>query len=234
MNLSNFTTNKITGNKSLRLYLIFIGAILMFIVSIFMEFSIYAETINKNIAQNVIRLHVIANSDSRSDQDLKLAVRDFLLNKISKDVGKESNVSECIKYLNKNLCKLQDETEAFLTAKGQNKKVKFLLGEYNFPTKHYKDISLPAGHYASVRVILGNGNGKNWWCVLFPPLCFDKNTNGKLSEDGSRKLKNALSDEEYKIITSSDGKIPFKLKFKVVEIFQNSQIKWVGLMQRLF
>jgi stage II sporulation protein R len=95
---------------------------------------------------------------------------------------------------------------------------------------------LPAGHYQALRVVIGKGEGSNWWCVLFPPLCFVDVTHGTLPDNIKENLKNALTSEEYNIITSvdSDSEIPVKIRFKVVEFFQNSRIRFTGMISKIF
>lgn len=110
------------------------------------------------------------------------------------------------------------------------------MGSFPFPTKMYGDITLPAGTYEALRVVVGEGEGQNWWCVMFPPLCFVDATHGTIPDSVKEDLKNVLTKEEYSIVASADqeDEIPIEIKFKVVEIFQGSKIKVTGAINKLF
>ncbi len=170
----------------------------------------YATSVNSNLSQNIVRLHVIANSDSSSDQNLKLKVRDAILMKTKSDFTKKSDVKEKLDEYKK----VAEET---IKQNGYDYTVDVSYGNFRFPTKHYNNISLPAGFYDAVRVTIGSGKGKNWWCVMFPPLCFiDGTTDTAYAEE---KLSNLLDEESYDIITSGQtGSFPFEIKFKIVEL----------------
>ncbi|GAE88716.1 stage II sporulation protein R [Acetivibrio straminisolvens] len=196
----------------------------------------YSENVSNGLADNIIRLHVLANSDSPEDQQLKRDVRDVVINFMK---GKLENVKdlETTKRI------IEENSEAIKQValneiKRQNKDydVKVMLGKYPFPTKVYGDISLPAGNYQALRIVIGNGEGQNWWCVLFPPLCFVDATHGTVPDSVKNDLKEVLSDEEYCLITTldKDEEIDIEIKFKIVEMFQNSKIKIASAMNRIF
>ena len=109
--------------------------------------------------------------------------------------------------------------QTVIANEGLNYNVSAEVGNFHFPTKVYGNISLPAGYYDALRIKIGNAKGQNWWCSLFPPLCFVDISSGVIDESSKDNLKENLSDEEFAIITSSDEKI--KLKFKLLEIFSN-------------
>ena len=96
------------------------------------------------------------------------------------------------------------------------------IGNFPFPTKSYGDISLPAGYYDALKVEIGEAKGKNWWCVMFPSLCFVDVSNGIVPEESKEELQSTLLDEEYKLISSQDSE--YKFKFKIVELFENTKI----------
>ncbi|MBR1969329.1 MAG: stage II sporulation protein R [Clostridia bacterium] len=172
----------------------------------------YSTNVNSSLSQNIVRLHVIANSDSKEDQELKLKVRDALLKQTSSDFTKKAEVSDNLDIYKK----IAEET---IHNSGFNYSVRVEYGNFSFPTKHYENLSLPAGNYDAVRVVIGNGMGKNWWCVLFPPLCFVDGTTDKTN--ASLKMKELLSKSNYDLITSQNenGKIPVEIKFKIVELY---------------
>lgn len=198
--------------------------------------SSYSEEVNKGLADNLIRLHVIANSDSPSDQALKRDVRDRVLEYLKLKLGASKNVDETKVIINENMDGIADAAKDELTRQGRDYDVRVSLGSYPFPTKAYGDIALPAGNYEALRVVIGKGEGANWWCVIFPPLCFVDVTHGTVPEPVKEDLKNALTEEEYSIVASADtdDEIPVKIKFKIVEFFQDSKIKFTGLITKIF
>ena len=199
----------------------FILFLLLIIYIIFSAFS-YASEVSKDISESVFRLHVIANSNSQEDQTLKYLVRDSLIsymNDISKDAtSKEEAIS--IASLHKN--DFYNIAINTIQANGFNYDVKISIGNFSFPTKKYGDISLPTGYYDALRVEIGTGSGENWWCVMFPPLCFVDVSSGIVPDESKDSMKESLSEEEYSIISSNDTDI--KLKFKIIEMLQNVNI----------
>lgn len=131
--------------------------------------GIYVQAYNQN---NLIRFHVIANSDTPRDQALKRRVRDLIVQEMSPSFGKAKNIDEARKIARKNLTAIEEIARKEVRAWGKDYEVKAVLGRFSFPTKSYGNFTLPAGEYEAVRVIIGKGAGANWWCVLFPPMCF--------------------------------------------------------------
>ena len=162
----------------------------------------------KGIREDVLRLHVIANSDKEYDQELKLKVRDAVL-KSGKTIfsGSEDIISaENRITVSKNI--LLNSARETIQSLGYNYDVKIELARSYFPTRTYDDITLPAGYYKAVRIIIGEGKGKNWWCIMFPPLCLPAATNKKDIIDGF------LTEKEMKIVTSSPE---YEVRFWLVE-----------------
>ena len=162
----------------------------------------------KGIREDVLRLHVIANSDKEYDQELKLKVRDAVL-KSGKTIfsGSEDIISaENRIAVSKNI--LLNSARETIQSLGYNYDVKIELSRSYFPTRTYDDITLPAGYYKAVRIIIGEGKGKNWWCIMFPPLCLPAATNKKDIIDGF------LTEKEMKIVTSSPE---YEVRFWLVE-----------------
>lgn len=206
----------------------------VFTMAIFL-FS-YSEDVNKGLANNLIRLHVIANSDSAVDQELKKNIRDVVINYMKEQLRDSKDVGQTEYIINNNLGKIEELARNEISRQGKEYSVKATLGSYPFPTKAYGDVTLPAGYYQALKVVIGKGDGSNWWCVLFPPLCFVDVTHGTLPDNIKENLKNALTSEEYNIITSvdNDSEIPIKIKFKVVEFFQHSRIRFTGMISKIF
>jgi stage II sporulation protein R len=196
----------------------------------------YSNKVNEGIADNVIRLHVLANSDSEEDQALKQDVRDVVINYMKDQLKNSQNLGQTRSIINQNLGRITEIASAEVKRNGKNYKVKCLLGNYPFPTKSYGDVTLPAGQYEALRVVIGKGEGANWWCVLFPPLCFVDATHGTIPDSVKEDLKEALTQEEYNLITTadSDNDIPVKVRFKIVEVFQSSKVRFTGIISNLF
>lgn len=162
------------------------------------------------IFDSTVRLHVIANSDSEHDQSAKLKVRDALLEKIS---GYECTTKkQAIATITANKSDLEMLAMETLEKEGIVDTVSIEIGEETYPERTYEDFSLPAGEYTSVRVIIGEGEGKNWWCVLFPPMC----TAQAIEYDKDTFIQTGLSKEQYYMITGTNGK--YEVKFKLLEI----------------
>lgn len=155
------------------------------------------ENICDKVSDKVIRFHVIANSDSEEDQALKLRVRDEVLDEIGPKLAVSKSKGESQDIINKNLDNIRAAARDEISKSGKGYDVAVSLGKASFPTKQYSDIVFPAGEYDALRVVIGKGEGKNWWCVMFPPLCFIDITRGITSADTESELKSVLSDEEY-------------------------------------
>lgn len=199
--------------------------VLLLLLSLFILVSAisYVSAVSEDIANSVFRLHVIANSDSAEDQALKLKVRDSLLlymNNLSKNCSSKEEVIELAKQNQEQLKQIAEKT---ITENGFSYPVSVEIGISDFPTKTYGDISLPAGTYDALRVKIGDSKGKNWWCVMFPPLCFVDVSSGIVPEDSKEEMKENLNDEEYDLISKTDDN-EIHFKFKLIEFFQNLRL----------
>ena len=206
--------------KNPKTKMVSILAILIFIYSGICAFS-YAQNVLTDIANSVFRLHVIANSDSKEDQDLKYKVRDNLLeymNTICKDC---TSKSEAISLVEENKEEFKKIAENTIKEEGYSYSVNINIGNFEFPTKNYGDISLPAGYYDALRVEIGEAKGQNWWCVMFPPLCFVDISSGVVPDESKEVMKDNLSEEEYALV-SDDSSTEINFKFKLLEFFTNS------------
>ncbi len=181
----------------------------------------YVEAVSTDISDSVFRLHVIANSDSDEDQALKYKVRDNLLKYMNNICSNCSSKQEAINLVTEHKEEFKQVALDTIKKAGYSYNVKINIGNFEFPTKQYGDISLPAGYYDALRVEIGEAKGRNWWCVMFPSLCFIDVSSGIVPEESKEELQNVLSDEEYSIISdNSDNGI--KLKFKLIEFFANN------------
>lgn len=180
----------------------------------------YVEAVSTDISDSVFRLHVIANSDSNEDQALKYKVRDNLLKYMNNICRNCASKQEAINLVTEHQEEFKQVALDTIKKEGYSYNVKINIGNFEFPTKQYGDISLPAGYYDALRVEIGEAKGRNWWCVMFPSLCFIDVSSGIVPEESKEELQNILSDEEYSIISdNSDNGI--KLKFKLIEFFAN-------------
>ena len=176
---------------------------------------------NRDLSESVVRLHILANSDSAADQALKLAVRDRILSEASYIFENTQDPKAALSAADQNSQLIRGIAEDEIRRQGYSYTASVKVGQFAFPTKVYGDIMLPAGKYNAVRIEIGSGSGKNWWCVMYPPLCF---TDGvvSVSDENRQKLKDSLTADEYSLITGkSDRAIPVEIRFKIVEIFQN-------------
>lgn len=175
-----------------------------------------------NYKEKLIRFHVLANSDSKSDQDLKLQVRDAVVEYLRPELEKSKNISESEEIIKSKYQQIKEVAKKVIKQNGYNYDVSVKLDYSDFPTKQYSNVVLPAGEYKALKVIIGEGKGQNWWCVMFPPLCF-VDEKAYIDEKTDKKLKMILTEEEYDFITYEDEKdlTRVKVKFKIAEIIDN-------------
>ena len=157
------------------------------------------------IPNEAIRLRVLANSNSKEDQELKLKVRDALLNYMNNLCADCSTKQEAISIANEHKEDFQKIAENTIKENGYDYSVKININNFYFPTKNYGDISLPAGFYDALRVEIGEAKGQNWWCVMFPSLCFVDITSGVVDDDAKENLESNLDEESYDIISDNDN-----------------------------
>ncbi|WP_242847890.1 stage II sporulation protein R [Inediibacterium massiliense] len=176
---------------------------------------------------HLIRFHVLANSDDPKDQELKLKVRDKIIEAMNPKFEKSQSLEESRRIIQKNIKEIETIAENEIQKNNQSYKVVASLGDYDFPTKNYGSITLPAGNYEALRVVIGKGEGQNWWCVMFPPLCFIDMKNGLTDKKTEKEMMNVLTKEEFNMIRTakSEGEVPIKLKFKVVEMLEEAKTK---------
>lgn len=171
------------------------------------------------LAENLIRLHVLANSDSEADQALKRAVRDAILEEVTPLFTGASSRQEAEERIHEAMPAIQAAAATVIAAAGQSYPVSAELGQYEFPGKAYGALWVPAGEYTALRVLIGEAEGANWWCVLFPPMCFVDWATGVVLEPkpgsaGTATVpvtRTAMVDEEQL------GKMPVKARFAILE-----------------
>lgn len=202
------------------LKLVIILSFLLFVYTSICAIS-YAQNISTDIANSVFRLHVLANSDTQEDQNLKYKVRDSLLNymnSICKDTKSKEEAISIVKEKKNTFEQIAMDT---IKEEGYSYSVKINIGNFEFPTKNYGDISLPAGYYDALRVEIGEAKGQNWWCVMFPPLCFVDISSGVVPDESKELMEDQLSEEEFALI-SDKSNTEIQFKFKLLEFFTNN------------
>lgn len=186
-----------------------ISIIISVIFSLFYSVFTFADT-SENIRNEILRLHVIANSDSSEDQELKLKVRDAVLSAGSQIFDGSVDIDNANKKILPEIERLEHVAEKIITENGFNYNVKICLQKEFFTTRTYNYVTLPAGDYLALRVIIGEGGGQNWWCVMFPPMCLS-------AADEDKVLSSVLNQKEIDLVKKSPQ---FESRFKIVELIE--------------
>ena len=197
----------------------FFVVLILFCFFVFISALSYVSAVSTDISNSVFRLHVIANSDSTEDQELKYKVRDSVLeymNEISIDC---SSKEEVITLAEEHKNEFKEIAEKVIKENGYDYEVNVKIGNFEFPTKTYGDIALPAGFYDALRIEIGEAKGQNWWCVMFPPLCFVDVTSGVVPDESKEVIKDNLNEEEYNLISDNESS-DIKFKFSLIEFFK--------------
>ena len=180
----------------------------------------YLDREQAELADSVIRLHVIANSDSVADQELKYQVRDRILTEAAALYHPGDDLQQVRKNMENNLALLAQAGREVVEEQGYSYPVSANLERTWFPTKEYTDFALPAGNYTALRIVVGDGKGQNWWCVAFPPLCL-----GSVSETvDEAAAAGSFTPEQVSLITGESG--GYVVKFKAIELWEEFKKMW--------
>ena len=198
----------------------FFVVLILFCLFVFISALSYVDAVSEDLSNSVFRLHVIANSDSKEDQDLKYKVRDAVLEYMNSISANCTSKDEVITLAYNYQDEFKEIVKKVIKENGYNYDVNIRIGNFEFPTKHYGDISLPAGTYDALRIEIGEAQGQNWWCVMFPPLCFIDVTSGVVPDESKQIMKDNLNDEEYSLISDTESK-DITFKFSLIEFFQS-------------
>ena len=216
---------KLLKNEKIR----FISIItILFLIYFYLLATNYTYAVSKDLSNSVLRLHILANSDSKEDQELKYKVRDNIINYMNSITKNIYSKEDALRIAKENESEFISIAKQTIKDNGFDYDVNINFGNFYFPTKTYGDISLPAGEYDAIRIEIGESQGQNWWCVMFPPLCFVDVSSGIVPDDSKKQLKDTVSDEDFYLISngnsnnSTDGFI--KIKFKLIEFFNNANI----------
>lgn len=167
------------------------------------------QRLQKNIAKEVLRLHVVANSDSETDQALKLKVKETIVTYLRGVMSDASTVEEAREEVQKRLPEIEEIAREKMQVEGYNYEADASLTECYFPVKEYGDLTFPAGDYEALKVNIGKSAGKNWWCVMYPTLCFVDSTYQIVPEESKDKLKECLTDEEYNSLLDGGDNVQY-------------------------
>lgn len=222
-NHSSFIIKKSMKKRNLLLLL----SILIITLAVFYDLNT-AYTKNNNIVEglsnSLIRFHVIANSDSLEDQALKVEVKDKIIDMMQGLLKDSKTINESRNIILNNIEKINTLAKDTLLENGSNDNVSTALTQQDFPLKQYGDIVLPPGEYEALVIKIGKAEGKNWWCVLFPPLCFVDATHGVIDNKSKESLSNVLTEYEYSnVILKKDKDVDIKVKSRLVKWFADKE-----------
>ena len=172
----------------------------------------------RDISQDILRFHVLANSDSQADQSVKLKVRDEIGRYMKGNMGQVENLKECIKETEEKLPEITRIAEEVLKREGFSYPASARVGTVDFPEKQYGSYTFPGGSYKALQITVGEGEGHNWWCVMYPNMCFAGSVYEVVEEDAKRELKAVLTPEEYEeLMAESQISVKFKYWEKLKE-----------------
>ncbi|MDO4847649.1 MAG: stage II sporulation protein R [Clostridiaceae bacterium] len=190
--------------------LLFYSVLTAFIITVLISVLSF-EVKSDGIRNSVLRMHVVANSDSEADQELKLKVRDAVLEAGRELFDGSITAEDAEEKLNPEKEKLKKTAQKIIAENGFDYGVDVFIGKTYYTTRTYDNsVTLPAGNYEAVNVIIGEGKGHNWWCVMFPPMCLP-------AAEADTQIDDVLSDDELKLVKSNPK---FEPRFKIVEIYE--------------
>ncbi|ONI40682.1 stage II sporulation protein R [Candidatus Epulonipiscium fishelsonii] len=178
----------------------------------------FAKKTSEILRKDVLRFHVLANSNTSQDQLLKETVRDAVLAFMEPKLRQATSIEESRELISQNFKNIEQISKRVINNWGKDYKVHIEIAETKFPTKSYGDIVFPAGTYEACRILIGEAEGENWWCVMYPPLCYVDAATGFESLEG-KELLHTLNEEQYKII-SYQVEHPYQIRFKLLQWFK--------------
>jgi len=205
-----------------RILLVSIGAGLVFTLLFAIVTRLYAADVQEDIADSILRFHVLAHSDDLADQQLKLSVRDAVLNEYRQVLTNAESRLESIAIIREELPNIERIAAETVAEAGYDHDVKAALSSQFFPTRAYGELRLPPGMYDALTIRIGSAVGENWWCVVFPPLCFVDEAQTELSQESREQFAHVLNDSAYELVThQNSGGSNVHVRFAVVEWWQN-------------
>lgn len=196
-------------------FFVFAAAALMIMIGS-KQYEQYKMT--EEIAGKIIRFHVLANSDSEGDQQLKLKVRDAIGSFMQTRLSDVSDINESRQIVTENLSAIEEQAEKVISEEGYTYTVSARLAKIDFPEKTYGPYTFHAGNYEALEVTIGEGNGHNWWCVMYPNLCFFNSTYEVVDEEAEKSLERVLTPEEYKSLMENKD---YEVKFAFADLWKD-------------
>lgn len=175
-----------------------------------------AQQLQQSISEKILRFHVLANSDREEDQQVKLQVRDAIGEYIEPLIADSTDLEETESIVNENLSQIVEVAEKTLEEAGYTYGATAKLTDCDFPVKTYGEYTFPAGEYRALEVSLGQGEGHNWWCVLYPNMCFKGSVYEVIEDDAKEELREVLDEEEYEAVFDSGE---YEIRFKILDFF---------------
>lgn len=201
------------ANRIILILAIMIATIITGLITWRMQLTAQAKT-QEHLAQEVLRFHILANSDSDEDQALKMDVKEQVLAYLKEAMPQDLNVDETKDWMRRHTDELENVAAAVIENEGWDYTVSAAVTTCYFPEKTYGDVTFPAGNYEALRIEIGAAKGHNWWCVLYPNLCFLDAANAVVPDEGKEELKNVLTEDEYSQVTAQSD---FKIKWYFLE-----------------
>lgn len=196
-------------------------SIFLFILALLFVLGVYKITsvhqVQMQVADKVLRFHVLANSNRSEDQELKLAVRDCVGTYVREELAPADSLEESCQLLNQHLADIEACAMEVIREQGYDYTVTASLETCFFPEKTYGRAVFPPGNYKALRVVIGEGSGRNWWCVLYPNLCFSGNLYQVDETSGAEELQKVLAPEEYKMIMENKE---YQISFRLQELWE--------------
>ncbi len=207
---------------------VFISALLV-VLAVVIAYSVEAYAGLSEINSKVIRLHVLANSDSLEDQQLKYKVRNKIITTFNEEFENINSKFDSSNIIIEKIHQIRCEAEEVVKEEGYDYDIDVYYGNYKFPRKMYEEIVLPEGYYDAVRIEIGSAKGSNWWCVMFPPLCFvdfgKDQENPVFDVQTERKLQEVLTLDEIEVIKTKRGIENIQLKSKIFEFIEKGKVE---------
>lgn len=179
-----------------------VGIVIAIIVTGFWTKS-KKDEMQEELAKEVFRFHVLANSDSQEDQALKMKVKEAIITYMERELPDSDSVEMTKRWAQQNLKHIEEVAEAIIAEEGYTYSANAKVTTCEFPDKTYGDITFPAGEYEALRVEIGDGKGQNWWCVLYPNLCFIDAVHAVVPDEGKKELKEVLEEDTYEMVTTT-------------------------------
>ena len=187
---------------------------LLLLLALTLSFATALERQQQEIAGSLIRLHISASSDSREDQQIKLQARDALLTEAAPILEQADSRQEALELLRQELPRLENRANQVLTELGDTHRARVSLGRELFGTRYYSGFALPGGYYDALRVSIGGGEGKNWWCVVYPQLCASA-----AREEGAVEAMAGMEDGTVGILACDTPE--YRFRFRILELYEN-------------